>query len=109
MSARQPALIVAAPDTHDEARRYVLDTILTRWFGLDYELVVEPGTTQTRIRAAGDGATLTLDESILVGSDLDSARHVAITDRTVWAEPGPVVDGRPNVEQRFPILFGHTP
>jgi hypothetical protein len=110
-------LLVRAPVTYAAERRYILDTVLSEWLGLDYTL--EPGDEgSVAIRLPGDGAghELALPD-VLFATPAEEwlterslpARPLALVETGEEVDPGSGGrDGRPTGSRTatMPVIFG---
>lgn len=107
-------LLVQTPETRIHERRYVLDTVLSEWLGLEYDLGFhsEPHVS-IRLAAAPEHPELTLPDRFLSTPDHDWLTERALparplkripSDAAIGSRPawGSVIDGQP---ESIPILF----
>jgi hypothetical protein len=112
-------LLISAPSSYLDERRFVLDVVLSEWLGLEYDIVFGEGTS-VAIRLAGDpqDRELTLPDVFFATplKDWLTERSLPVSPLDqVEVDPGTIAGGAPNRQPvvgsaagRIPILFGET-
>lgn len=100
-------LVVAAPPSFDQERRYVLQVVLSEWLGLDWTLLVED-RRDVRISLAGDGQQreIRIPEVLFQTSQSEWLRDSSLPKLPLAFAELPEISLRFPPDGRIPIVYG---